>query len=183
MPEEIIKFFSLSYWNVIGNIFTAIGILSTIFMIIRFFHENGLKEWKCNVSIEDYPANYDIESNFKDARCSKVWTNPPSDYDVIIVFQPVDCIIRKLEVIRLDTNGLKIDTLENFRNITPEEAICFRTERSECSPRYKIRWYSDYGEYAEYSFAENCRNGITRITGRTYHTTPVSFLRKAFGLR
>lgn len=183
MCDKIVQFFSLNYWSAVGNFFTAVGILSTILAIIRFIHENHLDEWKGNISIKDYPSTYDIESNFKDAEYSKIWSNDPSDFNVIIVFQPVDCIIRKLKVIKLDENMKKVKTIETFKNITPDDAICFCTERAETIPRYKIRWYTDYGKYADHFFSENRRNGINDITGEKYHASFASILRKTIGLR
>ena len=73
--------------------------------------------------------------------------------------------------------------METFKNLTPEDSLCFRLERTECIPKYKIRWYSDYGEYSEHYFHENLRNGITEVNGAVYYATLFSVIRKILGLK
>ena len=142
MPDFILQFFNSPYWAPISNVFTAIGVISVILTIVRFVHNRRRKEWKSNVSIRDYPADYDVEMECRNAICSKIWTEELT-----------------------------------------EDAVCFRLERAECIPRYKIRWYSEYGEYAEHEFSDNLRNGINTVDGIEYHINFVSVLRRALDLR
>ena len=100
-----------------------------------------------------------------------------------IVFRPVDCVIPKLKVYGFGINGKTDGVIETFSDLTPEDAVCFRLERAECIPQYKIRWYSEYGEYAEHVFSDNLRNGINTVDGIEYHINFVSVLRRALDLR
>lgn len=182
MLESLVEFFQGSFWNTIGNIFTAIGVLSTFFSIIRFIHNARKKRWNGNVSIKDYPADYDVEMEFRNTIYSKVWEESDSLGIATIVFRPIDCVIPKLKVIQLDENGKSGCIVETFHNLTPDDAVCFRLERAECIARYKIRWYSDFGEYSEHFFQDNLRNGINTVNGAEYHTSFLSAIRKALGL-
>ncbi len=46
MPDYILQFFNSSYWALISNVFTAIGVISVILAIVRFVHNRRRKEWK-----------------------------------------------------------------------------------------------------------------------------------------
>ena len=59
MPDFILQFFNSPYWAPISNVFTAIGVISVILAIVRFVHNRRRKEWKSNVSIQDYPTDYE----------------------------------------------------------------------------------------------------------------------------
>lgn len=183
MPDYILQFFNSSYWALISNVFTAIGVISVILAIVRFVHNRRRKEWKSNVSIQDYSTDYDVEMECRNAIYSKVWTEEPTVGISTIVFRPVDCVIPKLEVYGFDSNGKKDGVIESFSDLTPEDAVCFRLERAECIPQYKIRWYSEYGEYAEHVFSDNLRNGINTVDGIEYRINFVSVLRRALDLR
>lgn len=151
--------------------------------IVRFVHNRRRKEWKSNVSIQDYPTDYDVEMECRNAIYSKIWTEEPTVGISTIVFRPVDCVIPKLEVYGFDSNGKKDGVIESFSDLTPEDAVCFRLERAGCIPQYKIRWYSEYGEYAEHVFSDNLRNGINTVDGIEYRINFVSVLRRALDLR
>ena len=60
--------------TIVRNIFTAIGVISVILAIVRFVHNRRRKEWKSNVSIQDYPTDYDVEMECRNAIYSKIWT-------------------------------------------------------------------------------------------------------------
>ena len=78
MPDYILQFFNSSYWALISNVFTAIGVISVILAIVRFVHNRRRKEWKSNVSIQDYPTDYDVEMECRNAIYSKIWTEEPT---------------------------------------------------------------------------------------------------------
>ena len=73
MPDYIYSF-QFSILGTISNVFTAIGVISVILAIIRFVHNRRRKEWKSNVSIQDYPTDYDVEMECRNAIYSKIWT-------------------------------------------------------------------------------------------------------------
>ena len=83
MPDYILQFFNSSYWALISNVFTAIGVISVILAIVRFVHNRRRKEWKSNVSIQDYPTDYDVEMECRNAIYSKIWTEQPHINDCI----------------------------------------------------------------------------------------------------
>lgn len=89
----------------------------------------------------------------------------------------------EIGVYGVNSCGKTDGVIDTFRDLTPEDAVCFRLERAECIPRYKIRWYSEYGEYAEHEFSDNLRNGINTVDGIEYHINFVSVLRRALDLR
>ena len=74
MPDYILQFFNSPYWAPISNVFTAIVVISVILAIVRFEHNRRRKEWKSNVSIQDYPTDYDVEMECRNAIYSKIWT-------------------------------------------------------------------------------------------------------------
>jgi len=125
MPDYILQFFNSSYWALISNVFTAIGVISVILAIVRFVHNRRRKEWKSNVSIQDYPTDYDVEMECRNAIYSKIWTEEPTVGISTIVFRPVDCVIPKLEVYGFDSNGKKDGVIESFSDLTPEDAVVF----------------------------------------------------------
>ena len=43
MPDYILQFFNSSYWALISNVFTAIGVISVILAIVRFVHNRRRK--------------------------------------------------------------------------------------------------------------------------------------------
>ena len=180
--ENITIFFEHSIWNILGNLFTFIGVLSSVLAVIQFVHNSKLKTWKNNFCIKDFPADYDVEQNVLNAIYTKLWCEP-DEYLTTIIFTPVDCVISKVELIELDLEGKTKKVIETFENLTPEDSLCFRLERYECIPKYKIKWYSDYGEYCEHYFHENGRNGITEVNGAVYHATPMSVIKKILGLQ
>lgn len=176
----ILAFFESETWTFIGNFFTFVGIISTVFTIVRFFHNCKQKEWSDNVEINDYDSNYDIECNEKSPIYSKVW-DEKSPYAGVIVFKPTNCIIPKLEILQLNPENEKpLKTIERFKNISPETPICIKVERAECIPKYRLRWYSDYGEYYDYDLTENRRNGINNIVGVVYKKNIFTTIRKIF---
>lgn len=184
MFEQVLDLFQWNGWGIIENIFTAIGIASVIITIVRFIHERCRKEWKGNISIEDYSADCNVEELYKSPIYSSIWTNEPLSCMSTIVFRPVDCAIPKVKIYILDSKGEKYKREKKvYKNLTPESPLCFRIERAERLPRVKIRWYSDYGEYAEHFFEDNCRNEIDKVIGVEYHNSLVSILRRIFGLR
>lgn len=179
---EVVTFFELPIWDALENLFTCIGVFSVLWAGVQFIHNTRLKTWKSNFSITDFPGDYDVEQNELNAIYTKLWSEE-DDYLSTIVFKPVDCVIPKMKVIELNEEGKKKRNLETFRNLTPEDSVCFRLERCECIPKYKIRWYADYGEYCEHYFHENLRNGITEVAGAVYYATPLSVIRKILGLK
>ena len=66
MPDYILQFFNSPYWAPISNVFTAIGVINVILAIVRFVHNRRRKEWKSNVSIQDYPTDYDVENGMSE---------------------------------------------------------------------------------------------------------------------
>lgn len=177
------KAFAWSGWEIVGNAFTAIGIISAVLAVVRFIHECRRKRWESNVSIQDYPMNYDVELEEKNAIYSELWTEQATEYMVIIVFKPVGCVIPKLKVIAINTEGKESGTIQVFQNLTPDDAVCFRLERAECIPCAKLRWYSNFGEYSEHYFSDNGRNGINAVGGTEYHATMFSVIRRVLGLQ
>ena len=57
--------------------------------IVRFVHNHRRKEWKSNVSIQDYPTDYDVEMECRNAIYSKIWTEETTVGISTIVFRPV----------------------------------------------------------------------------------------------
>lgn len=172
-----------SGWDTVGNILTVIGVISLIVAFIRFIHNCRLKKWSNNVSIQDYPFDFDVEMAEHNAIYSDVWTNEPTEYMSTIVFKPVGCVVPKLKVISLNEEGQRKKTVKVYKNLTPNDAVCFRIERAECIPLFKIKWYSDFGEYSEHFFSDNMRNGINGIDGAVYHATVLSTIRRILGLK
>ena len=159
-------------------------VLSALFLPLSVLYITvGVKNGKVNVSIQDYSTDYDVEMEMSECDLFEIWTEEPTVGISTIVFRPVDCVIPKLEVYGFDSNGKKDGVIESFSDLTPEDAVCFRLERAECIPQYKIRWYSEYGEYAEHVFSDNLRNGINTVDGIEYRINFVSVLRRALDLR
>ncbi len=181
--KDAICFFDEPIWGTIGNFFTAFGFISTLVAIIRYFHNRKIPNWQDNVSIKDYPPDYDVESTEKSPIYSKLWSDLPNPYETIIIFKPIGTVIPKMKVIKLDIEEKPEKTIEVFKNITPDDSICFRIERAECIPSYKIRWYSEFGEFSEHFFDENCRNGINTVDGACYKATILSTIRRIIGFR
>ncbi len=181
--KDVVCFFNEPIWGTVGNLFTAIGFISTVVAIIRFFHNRKISNWQENVSIKDYPPDYDVESTEKSPIYSKLWNDPPNPFETVIVFKPVGTVISKLKVIELDINEKPVKTIEIFKNITPVDSICFRIERAENISSYKIRWYSEFGEYSEHYFTTNRRNGNSTVEGSCYKATFLSTIRRIFGFR
>ncbi len=175
--------FSGPIWGTIGNFFTSVGIISTVISIIRYMYNSKLPNWQDNVSIKDYPSDYDVELSEKKPIYSTLWIDRLDSVGTVIVFKPVGTVIPKLKVIKLDINEKPVKTIEIFKHITPNESICFRIERAENMSLYKIRWYSEFGEYSEHYFNENRRNGNNAIAGACYKTTFFSTIRRIFGFR
>lgn len=179
----LIKLFEESFWGTVGNIFTAVGIISSVIAVIRFAHNSRIINWQENVSIQDYPFDYDVESHEKNAIYSKLWTETPDEYMSTIIFKPKSTVISKLEVISLDTDGKALKKIDVFKKISPDDSVCFRIERAECIPLYKLRWYADFGEYSEHYFDENRRNGRNEVEGTCYKATFFSVIRRIFGFK
>lgn len=97
-------FFSAPFFEPIGNFFTVIGILGSIIAVLRFAHNSRIENWQDNVSIQDYPADYDVELFEKNAIYSKIWTETPDAYMSTVVFKPKGMVISKLMVIKLDAD-------------------------------------------------------------------------------
>lgn len=176
-----LSFFMEPYWEVIGNILTAVGVISPVIIVVRFIHNNRNKKWQDNVSIQDHPSDYDVELSEKNAIYSSIWTETPNPCMSTIIFKPIGTVISKLKVMSLDMDG-KAKKIEVFKKITPDDSICFRIERAECMPKFKLRWYTDFGDYSEHYFTENGRNGINSVEGACYKATFLSLVRRAFGL-
>ena len=183
LKELILKVVLWTGWEVAGNILTVIGAISLFVALIRFVHNSRLKKWSDNVSIRDYPYNFDVEMAEHNAIYSGIWTDEPTEYMSTIVFKPVGCVISKLKVISLNEEGQINGTIEVYKNLTPNDAVCFRIERAECIPPFKIKWYSDFGEYSEHFFSDNMRNGINSVDGTIYHATALSTIRRVLGLK
>lgn len=181
--RNVIGFFGEPIWETIGNCFTAVGVISTFVAIIRFFHNRKIPNWQDNVSIKDYPSNYDVDSREKNPVYSILWDDTPNSIAPIIVFKPIGTVISTLKVIKLGIGEKPVETIEKFKHTTPNDSICFRIERAENMSLYKIRWYSEFGEYSEYYFNENRRNGKNAISGACYKATFFSTIRRIFGFR
>lgn len=177
------KFFTDPSWDAVGNFFTLIGIISPIIAIFRFVHNSRIKNWQDNVSIQDYPSDYDVELNEKNAIYSKIWTETPDTCISTIIFKPKNTIISKLEIISLDMDGKATGIVDTFKKISPDDSICFRIKRAENIPLYKLKWYADFGEYSEYCFDENRRNGDNEVKGTCYKATFFSIVRRIIGFR
>lgn len=177
---DIVNFFNSPQWTPIGNFFTFLGIISPIFLFFRFLHNCKHKEWKDNVAIYNYDNDYDVEANEMSPIYSKVW-DEQSPYAGIIVFKPSNCIITKLEIILLNLETQKAErVIETFKNVSPDTPVCLKIERAEALPQYRLRWYSDYGEYYDYNLEENRRTGINDITGVIYKNNFITTIRKLF---
>lgn len=169
-----------SLFDLLECLLTIEGVVSIIILIARSIHNNKLPTWKDNVSITDHESTYDVEQEAKKVKYSKeIWED--MDCSNKIVFRSIGGIIPKLEVIKINCETGEANTMETYENIKPDEAICFLAERAETQPRYKLRWYSDYGEYAEHLLTENLRNGFNEVSGVEYKTTLRSKLRKLLG--
>lgn len=170
-------------WVILDHILTIIGLLSLIVCTIRFLRDSGRDEWRNNIRIENHPNDFDPESAYLDPQVSKFYT--PSPYSQVIVFLPVGETIHKLKVFSHHDTQFRLyrnkRTEEVFKNITPESPVCFCVERMELFPLLSVRWYVDYGEYAEYLFVDNLRNGITEKDGVNYKKTFITKFRKAVG--
>lgn len=182
--KELCKEFILwNGWEHISTVMTVIGFFSIFLAILRFVYDSRQVTWKSNINIRCESYNYEVEDKILNPIYSSVWTNNPSKYESTIVFNPVDCVISKLKVIKYDENGKHGKIIKTYRNLTPTDAVCFRTELAECLPHYSLKWYSDYGEYCEFFFSGNWRNGINNRYGAVYHSTIWSTLRRIIGLK
>lgn len=176
--NKILSFFSSPKWTLIGNGFTLLGIISPIFICIRFLHNCKQNEWNDNIAINVYDSNYKVEISETAPIISGIW-DEESPYASVIVFKPTNCVIRKLKIIQLNPETEKpLRTIKCFKNISPETPVCIKTEMADCIPQYRLRWYSDYGEYYDYDLIENSRNGINSISGVVYKKNIFTAIRK-----
>ena len=179
--DKIYAFLASNLWDYVANIFTIYGIISVVFSIIRYFNNGKFEEWRGNISITDFEKDYDIEGLARRVIYSEI-LDDNSEYATTIVFSPVNCVVNKLKVIKLNSEGKEESTVEEFKKLTPETPVCFKIERAECIPKYKLRWYIEFGEYCEYQFIENRRNGINEISGSIYKKNFLSKIKKSLGL-
>jgi len=170
--------------DILETAMTILGAISFLLAIIRYIYFKNHKVWRNDVEISVNSLAYDVETIEKNAIYSSLWHD--SDYDKIIVFNPKETIIKKIvlqEVKPKNSKSLKLrcKNLEKYKNITPNDSVCFRTELAEILPKYRIKWYSDYGEYCTWDFSDNLRNGIVGSGGFVYKTNIISLIRKIFG--
>lgn len=174
---------SIWEWDVWGKLDTALNVIAliSIFLgILRYINNRNKQVWRNDVSITEHDRNYDYERYEKEPIYTKICL--PTEYCVLIKFKPVNCIVRKMEIIRLNTEGKKQYVLKKFENLTPDTPVCFLVERAELIPRYRIKWYSDFGEYCVHDLSENLRNGNNTVEGAIYHQTWLSRIRKILGI-
>ena len=163
----------------IDAILSITGGISLLLCVLRFFHNRKMVSWTDSAIIKDYDPEYDFEMAEKNPIYAKIAR--PTEYTALVMFKPQNCVIKKLEIIRLRQNGKVKRIAETYRNLSPETPVFFHVERAECITRYKLKWYLDFGDYCEYELVENGRNGINDSEGAVYHSTWISNLRKAFG--
>lgn len=165
--------------SLIDVILSITGGISLLLCVVRFFHNRKMVSWADSAIIKDYDPEYDFEMEEKNPIYAKIAR--PTEYTSLVMFKPQNCVIRKLEIIRLRQNGKVKRIAETYHNLSPETPVFFHIERAECITRYKLKWYLDFGDYCEYELVENGRNGINDSEGAVYHSTWISNLRKAFG--
>ena len=183
--NQIVTNMGISWWDLIEKALAAVGVVGIVVSIFRLIFTLKRVTWVSNVSIEDYPLDYDEESTEK---------NPESitlmDEECVqcgcgntVVFKPVECIIPQLKIIELNSKGRKKRVYKTYKNVTPETPKCFRIIRTLSIPRYKLRWYCEYGEYGEHFFSMNGRNGNNSVGGCIYHKTIWSIIRRILDLK
>lgn len=167
-------------WGKLDTTLNVIAVFSIIIGIIRYFNNRNKLTWRDNVSITEHDKDYDYERFEKHPIYTKICI--PNKYCVMIKFKPVNCVIRKMEIILLDSGGKPKRVLEKYKNLTPDTPVCFLVERAELIPRYQIKWYSDFGEYCVHDLRENLRNGNNNVEGAVYRKTWLSRIRRILGL-
>ena len=167
-------------WEKLDTTLNVIAVFSIIIGIIRYFNNRNKLTWRDNVSITEHDKDYDYERFEKQPIYTKICI--PNEYCVMIKFKPVNCVIRKMEIILLDSGGKPKRVLEKYKDLTPDTPVCFLVERAELIPRYQIKWYSDFGEYCVHDLRENLRNGNNNVEGAVYRKTWLSRIRRILGL-
>lgn len=165
--------------NLLDGILSITGGASLLLCVVRFFHNRKMVSWTDSAIIKDFNAEYDYEMEEKSPIYAKI--SRSNEYTSLVMFKPVNCVIRKLEIIRLRQNSKETRIRKIYHDLTPETPVFFHVERAECITRYKLKWYLDFGDYCEYEIVENCRNGINDSEGAVYYSTWISNIRKAFG--
>ena len=168
-----------SIWGKLDATLNVIAVVSIILAIIRYFNNRKKKVWNADVRITDHDLDYDYELDEKHPIFTTIC--PPSEYGVLVKFKPVNCVVRKMEIIRLDQEGKPKHVLKQFRNITPDTPICFNMERAELIPKYRIKWYLDFGEYCVHDLRENLRNGNNDVEGAICQQNAISKIKKILG--
>ena len=173
---------SWSGWETIETILAFFGFAGIILSAFRLIFALKKQTWRTDVRIADYPNDYNAEDNEQFPIFSKVCCSH-DPYSNIIIFKPIDCIISCLEVKEVTSTCKPGKTVEVFKDITPEDSVCFSVVRAETIPSHMLRWYSEYGEYGEHYFGANLRNGINGIEGYKYQKTLLSIIRKMLDIR
>ena len=166
-------------WSILDTILNVIALASIFLAVLRYFNNRNKKVWNADVLITDHELDYDYEQDEKNPRFTTIC--PPPEYGVLIKFKPVNCVVRKMEIIRLDQEGKPKHVLKRFKNLTPDTPVCFKMERAEVIPRYRIKWYLDFGEYCIHDLSENLRNGNNNVEGAICQQTVLSKIRKTLG--
>lgn len=169
-------------WEAAETILAFFGLAGIILSAFRLFFALKKQTWRTDVRITDYPNDYNAEDNEINAIYSRTCYHF-SPYSNLIIFKPIDCIIPRLEVRTVSNVGEPGERIEVFKNVDPQDSICFMLERAETIPSYMLRWYSEYGEYGEHYFCENRRNGINGLEGYRYQKTLLSIVRKMLDIK
>ena len=190
LREIISEFINLRIWSDIETVFTILGVAGVALSAVRFFYNLRLREWSGDVTVTVYPPDYDPEMDKKWTIESITMLGPHEEvcgdytaYTNVTLFEPRGAVIKKLKLIELDTDGREVKTVEVFKNIIPETAVCFRISHGECCAPYKLRWYMKYGDYGEYYFQYNMINGHNDIEGVCCKKTVWSLVRRAIGFQ
>lgn len=180
--KEISTFLSWTGWNTITNLFTVLGFVSTLLTVIRIIHNNKIPEWNTSVEIKCYPSTFDFLEKYPEPIISSLQN---LQAQTKIIFRPVNCIIRRVELYRiLPCPGQdKLLMIETHKNVSPDTPICFQVDLGELEADYMLRWYIDFGKYSEYYFQENLLNGINDKNGFVYRSNFISMLKRAIGMR
>lgn len=171
-----------SGWESFETILAFFGVLGIASSAFRLFFALKKHSWRTDVRITDYPNDYNAEDNEQFPCFSKICCSH-DPYRNIIIFKPINCIIPRLEVKEVSSSCKPGKTVEVFKDISPEESICFSVVRAETIPSHMLRWYSEYGEFGEHYFGANLRNGINGIEGYKYQKTLLSVIRKMLDIK
>ena len=185
--EMISSFVNWPIWSGVDTVFTIVGVVSVMLSIIRFFWNLKQPDWNEDALVTVYPSDYDVESDKKFVIYSET---AKRDYGKdggyvpgMTVFESRGVVIKKLELIELNTDEKATRIVEVFKNIEPDKCICFRIAHGECYAPYKLRWYTKYGDYGEYYFHFNLFNGNNDIGGVCSKKTVWSLIRRVIGFQ